>query len=265
VSEPALDEGFYLPDGDRFVSTAWTRGPWTADAQHGGPPAALACRAVEALPADGPVALARLTLEILRPVPIAPLMVEARVERPGRRVDLCTATIAVDDGPVARATAWRVRAPEGPTPVVELEAAPHPPPEQCAELREGLDPPWRPNYLEAMEWRAARGSFWEPGPAAAWMRMRVPLVAGEAPSPAQRVLAAADSGNGISMVLPIDRWLFINVDLNVFLLRPPDDEWVCLDAITRVGDIGIGLAESVLWDRRGRIGSGRQTLLVAPR
>ena len=97
------------------------------------------------------------------------------------------------------------------------------------------------------------------------MRMRVPLVAGEEPSPSARALAAADWGNGISMILPIDRFLFINVDLQVFLLRRPDDAWVRLDAVTRVGPAAVGLAESVLWDRRGRIGSGRQTLFVAPR
>ena len=62
--------------------------------------------------------------------------------------------------------------------------------------------------------------------------MRHPLVAGEEPTPLQRVLIAADSGNGISSTLDFRRYLFINVDLTVHLHRLPAGEWVCLDAVT---------------------------------
>jgi hypothetical protein len=116
-----------------------------------------------------------------------------------------------------------------------------------------------------MDWRFARGVFFEPGPAAAWMRMKVQLVEGEEPSALTRVLVAADSGNGISTELPIDEFLFINTELSVHLARMPVTEWVCLDAVTRIGEAGVGLAESVLWDRRGRIGRASQSLLVARR
>jgi acyl-Coa thioesterase superfamily protein len=88
---------------------------------------------------------------------------------------------------------------------------------------------------------------------------------GEDPSALTRVLAAADSGNGISMLLPIDRYLFVNRELTVHLVRMPRGEWVCLDALTRVDSGGIGLAESVLWDEESRIGRGAQSLLMAPR
>ena len=76
------------------------------------------------------------------------------------------------------------------------------------------------------------GGFLEPGPAIVWMRMRHPLIAGEPPTPLQRVLVAADSGNGVSATLDWRRYLFINVDLTVQLHRLPVGEWVCLDAIT---------------------------------
>ena len=92
-----------------------------------------------------------------------------------------------------------------------------------------------------------------------------PLVAGEEVSPLTRVLALADSGNGISATLPFDKFLFINTELTVHLARYPEGEWVCLDAITRIGPEGVGMAQSVLWDERGRIGAGAQALLVAPR
>jgi hypothetical protein len=97
------------------------------------------------------------------------------------------------------------------------------------------------------------------------MRMKVPLVDGEAPSPLQRVLAAADSGNGVSNVLDFSQHVFINADLTVHLIRYPAGEWVCLDATTSIDPDGIGLADTALFDERGRIGRAAQSLFVAPR
>jgi hypothetical protein len=100
---------------------------------------------------------------------------------------------------------------------------------------------------------------------AAWLRARVPLVAGEAPSPLQRVLIAADSGNGLAVPVDPRRFTFVNADLVVALHRPLEGEWVCLDAATARGPLGIGLTETRLWDRRGPIGRALQTLLIDPR
>jgi hypothetical protein len=117
-----------------------------------------------------------------------------------------------------------------------------------------------------MEVRFAAGGFIEPGPATAWLRMRQPLVAGEEPTPLQRVLIAADVGNGISAALDFRRYLFINVDLTVQLERMPKGEWVGVDAVTLPRPKGIGTAESTLFDvDNGRIGRGLQTLLISER
>ena len=118
-------------------------------------------------------------------------------------------------------------------------------------------------YHTAMEYRFVRGGSSEPGPATVWMRMRVPLVEGEEPSPVQRVLVAADSGNGVSAALDWRRYLFINTDLSVHLCASRVGEWVCLDAVTHVD--GLGLTDTALWDEGGRIGRAAQTLLVRPR
>ena len=95
--------------------------------------------------------------------------------------------------------------------------------------------------------------------------MRQQLVAGEQPSPLQRVLVAADSGNGVSATLDWSRYLFINVDLSVHLHRLPAGEWVCLDAITVAEPEGIGLADTALYDERGPLGRALQTLLIRER
>jgi hypothetical protein len=97
------------------------------------------------------------------------------------------------------------------------------------------------------------------------MRMRIPLVEGEPVAPLSRILTAADSGNGISATLDFRTHLFINTELSVHLMRMPQGEWVCIDAQTRQDANGIGIAESVIWDEQHRLGTGAQSLLIAPR
>jgi hypothetical protein len=122
-----------------------------------------------------------------------------------------------------------------------------------------------PGYQDVLEWRFTQGGFHEPGPAAGWTRMLVQLVEGEQPSPLHHLLVMADAGNGISSELDWSKWLFINVDLTVHLQRPPEGEWIGMAARTRVGGTGVGVANTVLFDSRGRLGTGAQSLLVAPR
>ncbi len=92
------------------------------------------------------------------------------------------------------------------------------------------------------------------------------LVDDEPPRATQRAVAAADFGNGVSRVLPFDgSWLFVNTDLTVELHRPPQGEWVALEARTVVQPGGVGLSHSTLHDLAGAVGTGQQTLYVARR
>jgi len=109
------------------------------------------------------------------------------------------------------------------------------------------------------------GHFMLPGPATVWSHIRVALVDGEQPTPTQRLMAVADSGNGLSSVLPFDKWWFINTDLTVHLTRLPVGEWICVDARTTLSPDGVGLAETELLDTGGRVGRGAQTLMVGLR
>ncbi len=205
--------------------------------------------------------VARVTVELLGPVPVGEVAVRARVVRPGRSVELVEAVMAAGGRDVARASAWRVRRSEG---VEVASRAPAPPPLPAAETL--LAPPegWIDGYLSAVEWREAAGGLSTPGPCAAWTRLRHPLVADEEPSGLQRVLAVADSGNGLSSELPMS-WLFINCELTVHLHREAVGEWVCVDATTTVSPGGVGLATTVLSDAGGPVGVGAQALLVAPK
>lgn len=260
-----MDPAFYVPDGDRFVSTELTRGPWDPDAQHAGPPAALLGRALERFEGGEDFQVGRVTFEILRPVPIAALSIRAQLIRPGRSVQLLGGSLFAGEEEVMRASAWRLaRRPLELPAGVPAAVEPLPGPEAASEedfFATGRDV----GYHTAMEYRFLTGRFLEPGPATVWMRMRQPLVAGEEPSPLQRVLAAADSGNGVSATLDWSRYLFINVDLSVHLHRLPEGEWVCLDAVTVAQPEGVGLADSALHDERGPLGRALQTLLVRER
>ena len=262
-----MSESFYVPDGDGgYLATELTRGPWDPGSQHAGPPSALLGREIERLEGGEGFQVARVNLEILRPVPIGPVSVEAGPgaarplgpddrgdpSRRGQRAD-AGARLADQDsrssnsGPRSRMARRRRRG---------RSRAPSP-----SSSRPGRTPGTTPRWSGR---RSAAASA-SPGRRRSGCGCAIPLLPGEEPSPLQRTLIAADVGNGISAVLDWRRFLFINVDLSVHLERMPEGEWVCVDAVTLPHENGIGTAESVLFDERGRIGRAAQSLLLAER
>ncbi|AXX29616.1 TesB-like acyl-CoA thioesterase 5 [Actinosynnema pretiosum subsp. pretiosum] len=254
-------EAFYAPlGGDRYAATKHTVGPWSADSQHLGPPSALLVRELERLPGSG--VLSRVAFDVLGPVPVAELVVSASVVRPGRSVELLAAVLAHEGREVLRASAWRV-APGATASVASGQPELLPPPSACAEFSVPGD--WTCGYLQAMEWRSVSGGLATPGDAAVWARPRVPVVAGEEASAAQRLFTVADSASGVSTRLDIRRWYAINTELTVHLHREPVGEWFALDAETVVGPTGVGVASSVVHDLEGAVGRTAQALFVRER
>jgi acyl-coenzyme A thioesterase PaaI-like protein len=266
-----VSDALFRPTDDDLVieATELTRGPWDPGAQHGGAPAALLGRAVEAVQPGGDMRVARMTLELLRPVPITRLRVETELVRPGRRVQLVAARLygADDDVLVLQALALRIRrdATTGAPAVVSTATAPPLPGPDAAAVLGSATPGLRSFPDDGVELRFASGHYRDPGPATVWIRLNVPVVPGEEPSALSRVLAAADFGNGVSAVLDWDRFVFINPDLSVHLEREAEGEWICLEAETTIGADGTGQAVSTLYDQRGRIGRSVQGLFVDER
>jgi hypothetical protein len=258
------ETGIFVASNGAIAATELARGPWDPNAQHGGAPAALLMRAFEGLPAPDRLMLARITYEFLRPVPLGELDVEAVVARPGRRVQLLEGSISAGGTEVVRARALQVRSADvGPTSAPRPEPESPPPGPEEGRPNEFV-PRFRPMFApDAIEIRFVSGTFGG-GPSTAWFRLRAPVVAGEEPTPLQRLAAAGDFGNGISAVLPWGQYLFINPDLTLYIERAPVGEWICLKAQTSIAPDGIGTAESVLYDARGRVGRATQALLIAP-
>jgi len=261
---PTLDDqALFVSHGERLLPTARARGPWSPDALHGGPVAALVARAAESHPGGEDLELVRITLELLRPVPMAPLGVTSVLAKPGRTVQLVETVVEADGVEVVWARSLRIRRSPGGRPVApsvpEDDAPAGPDGIASTSMVVGELPAF---HNQGVEMRFVNGRTNALGPATVWFRLRCPVVLGEDPSPWQRAAAAADFGNGVSAELDFMSSSFINPDLTVSLHRPPAGEWICLDARTRFGIPGIGAAESALWDVAGRIGRSLQNLVV---
>jgi uncharacterized protein (TIGR00369 family) len=260
-----LPLAFWLPEGDAFRATVAGRGPWSEGHLHGGPVAALLARALEgaAAQAGTPLRAVRMSVAFHRPVAIDVFRVAVEPVREGKKVRTSRASLAdaagrvvasaealytrqADVGVAATADATRPRAPDACEPYT------------FPFFRSDV------GYHTAMETRLLGGAFGS-GKMGLWFRMRVPVVPGETPSALERVVCAADSGNGTAVGLDVAKYTFLNPDLTVALSRALHGEWVGLDAVTRFGPDGIGLAESALLDVEGTFGRGLQTLVVERR
>jgi Acyl-CoA thioesterase C-terminal domain/Acyl-CoA thioesterase N-terminal domain len=252
-------------DGSRYVPTQLARGPWNPKALHGGAPAALFATVCE-LHDPGPAAfVARVTVELLRPVPLAPLALRVRTIRPGRKVQWLEAML-LDQGEqeVARATVLRIRSDEvDTTGAVHPAVEPPPPPDsidaQPFPFGEGAIGFWNMHEV-----RLVGGSWLEPGPGIAWFRLQYPIIAGEPISQVARVAAAADFGSGLANPVRLTNAAAINPELTVHVHRHPGGEWVCLESAAWAQPHGVGMAETRFHDEAGVLGRGVQSLLVEP-
>lgn len=264
-AQAPVPAGAYVAlDNGTFLSTDLTRGPWHPDHQHGGPPIALAARCVErAAAALGLAHVARLTANLLRPIPIAELTIEVETDYAGRNVAHFSARMSARGKEVARFTAVAQREAGLDIPA---DLPGHPLLQAPRALDQSAPAPFlfaskTTGYHDLIEGRVAQGVAFR-GPSAVWFRLRHALVAGEAPGGLERVAVAADSGNGISAILDFHRYIFVNSDLSINLLRKAQGDWICIDARTLLGPNGGGLAEARIFDAQGLIGRSIQSLAI---
>jgi acyl-coenzyme A thioesterase PaaI-like protein len=250
-------------DGARVVPTELARGPWDPNALHGGAPSALfawACATHD----PGPAAfLTRLSVDLLRPVPLAPLELRVRTIRPGHKVHWLEAMLLDAGGrEVAHATALRMRTADVDVDgAVEGIADPPPPREVAARPLFPFDE-GAIGYWTATEVALVRGNWAEPGPGIAWLRLRCPVIDDEPIAAFERVAAAADFGSGVGNALRFTNSAAINAEVSIHVHRHPIGEWVCLESSSWVQAHGVGLTESRLHDEQGVLGRSAQSLLI---
>jgi hypothetical protein len=276
-------ESFYTPvdaaDGS-WLATPACAGPWSEQMQHGGPPSALLVRQAEiqARATRSDLAAYRVVVDFLGPVPVGPVQVHARIVRSGRSVVLVDSELNVGGRTCLHSRTWLIRrdVPE-PTPVVTGED-----PEVAGPDQVDGNVEWQFPYAQHIEWRPITGGGFDPGPAQIWARSRIPLVPADAEiegpdaapnagsmSGLQRAVLVGDSGSGVSSELAWDAWAFLNIDLDIHLLRQPESDWLLLDSRTRLGAAGTGLASTTFRDFSNGsarvVGTGAQTLVISPR
>jgi hypothetical protein len=267
AGDPLVEHrALFRHEGSRIVPTPLARGPWDPRALHGGATAALLTWACETHDPGPASFLTRLTVDLMRPVPLAALGLRVETLRPGRKVQWIQASLVDDDErTVAHATALRMR-----TTTIDVsgsaEGIAEPPPPRESAPPEALMPfgEGAVGYWTANDVVLVRGTWTEPGPGIAWLRLKCPVVDGEAVSGAMRVAAAADFGSGIGNAVRMTNANAINAELSIHLHRHPLGEWVCVESSAWVQPTGVGMAESRLHDEQGTLGRAVQSLVVEP-
>jgi hypothetical protein len=262
-SGAAVMQPIFRVEGNRVEVSGNAAGPWDASMQHGSAPASLVVWAAEQVPTSSPMRIARVSIDLMRPVPVAPLELQTDVLREGRKIQLCAVRLRAGDAVVAAATILKIRREAVPLPddIADLPVD-LPLPETLAPEPAAFS---ASPFVSGMSLRAAHGSFGVRGPAAIWYRVDWPLVGGHAVSQAMRAVVAADFCNGTSSALDFHAYTFLNADLTVNMAREPVGEWILLDAESWIGPDGAGLAMARLADERGYFGRAAQSLVIEKR
>ena len=256
------DEAFFRANDDWFVGNGASRSPWTADACHAGPVAAVIARALERVVLEKQ--LIRLTINFRRPIPISGFRVDAEIERNGRSATTAMATLWDEDDQIC-ATASSLHLVTHSYANLPSASVPHP---FFEEAKSGDFPAKGalhdlPFFSSGIEIAYPPGETGDLGPTTLWMRT-IPILENEIPSPFQSLCPIADCGNGISRNADFSEVSFVNADLTVVVYRLPESDWLASQAISFWQSSGIGISQAILFDRLGSLGTALQTLIVRP-
>lgn len=248
---------------NEFVGNDSARGPWSEDACHAGPPSGLVARAVEKLVLDKQ--LVRLTLDMVRPIPLAGFTITAKIVKQGRMLTTCAVVLSDREGKACiNASSVHLKtqvAKELPSAVIAGPVFEDAIPGYFPTMLVHHD---KPTFAQSVEVAFPPGEDNAPGPTTIWMRTHG-LIEGELPSPFQSLCPLADCGNAISRNTNLSEASFVNPDLTIAIHRAPQSEWLASQAISLWQPSGLGMSQSTLFDTEGAIGVATQTLLVSAR
>ncbi len=265
-----MSEGVFVEEGGFFRPTRHAGGPWSPETLHGGPVSGLLAHVLESAELDPRFRWSRLQVDLLRPVPRAPLSATSEVVRSGRRLHVRQASLWDEDGRLlARAHVLALARQTIDNPLEGAGAVSLPP-------REGLPATHLffeedeakgrslPGFASMIELRRIRGIAGE-GEGCGWVRIPEAIVAGRESSAWVRAAATSDFANGMSQRFLGDSFGYINADITIHFQREPVGEWIGVDSASEIDHDGLGWVAASLYDDDGRFGTVRQCLLIAPR
>ena len=265
AAPPAVDrstviEPYFRQTTDGLVPHARARGPWAADMLHGRLLGGLAARALEHELGESGWRAARLTVDLFRPSAMAPVTIEVRPVRQGRRIRLADAIAVCEGHEVCRVTGLFLPESENPPGRIwRPDPEPWPDPET-------LPPPEDPTGAEYDDdwWiRVVEGGFGSGLRTRMWTNDTVPLVDDEETTPLVRAAVSGDIACPMSNAG--DQGIhYINADYTMLLARYPEGPWVGLEVAQQLASDGIAVASATLVDRDGPFATSSGASLARP-
>jgi hypothetical protein len=237
-----VTDSSFVADGSLLVPTPVAASPWSDEMINGHHIGGLIAWAVERDLPDADLRVARLTVDMFKPVPMRPLRIETYPVREGRRIRVLEVGIFDGDSEVTRGSALLLKASEHP------DGDPWALPEWDVP---GPDDVAGPRLDTGLSWEIRRMTDWNVEQGQVWLRELVPFVAGQSLSPLVRAALMADfahplgnSGrHGLS---------FINADLTLYLARYPHGEWIGMESAGHLGSAGVAIGSAWMYDQAGR-------------
>lgn len=251
---------FYTVDGDRYVPTTESRGPWNPNSLHGRVIVGLLAAEIERLHGGPEFIPARLTVDMYRLPDLSPAEVTTRVVREGYRIKVIDAEFFSAGLSAARATCQLLRRTDPPDGTVWK------PPVWDVPAPETITPPDMTGRPMGGMWatRPISGGFGTVGQKRTWISEVRELVDGRPLTPFVRVAGAADFASPFAN--SGDQGLkYINSDVTLYLHREPVGEWIGFEVVNHGATAGVAVGECFLYDPSGPIGSAACCALAQKR
>jgi hypothetical protein len=206
--------------------------------------------------------MARFVVDLMRPVPLDPLVPRVRIVREGKRIQVVEASLLSGSIEVVRSSALRVRSLDLGDIELPDGTYPKPLPDAPRSLEEepfaGRQAPGSRRAVEYL-FEGQGGYFRDP----AWIRLRVDVIAGQPATPVARLAYTADLASGIGVERDL-RVTGINADLSINIIRYPEDAWIGLAGRGWINRTGVGQVQARLFDTHGLAASVSMARLVDP-
>lgn len=270
MTDHVPDGALFTYDGECYLPTDRARGPWSRDALHGSPVAALIAHCVEQQlrrlrredsAAIGDLRIARQTVDLLRPVPFGRLDVEVQTIREGRRIAVLETRVGCEGVLHTLATSLCLKA-DSSLGSVGSDYSDEPPPSPEEAMAAKVD-------REGNRWVSYPGTLAmrhvvPPGgtaPPLVWIRANAPVLVEQPLTPAVRAASIADFVSPFANMQP-GRSGYVNADITLQLHRPPIGDWHYLRIVSRGAADGLATAQAVLGDRDGAYGACSASSLI---